>query len=372
MATRRIRVQAGVVTSSLAAVALLVGPGSTWGVDVPVVGDSSGVTTQVTGTTESVVTQVEQTVQTTTTTVEQTVQQVEAVAPAPAPAPEPVTTQVQSPVQTVASAPAETVERATTQVRTRAGRTAAPTTRAGRATSGGNRVDVARGAGDSARESARKTADRASGQVRAARDTLSASRRSRAAARDDELLAPQCAQLALPVSLPGLDLAAILSVLCAAGDDLLPAGTDGGATTRTADPLASLAKVLGVVVAGAGSPDARAALLERLARGLTDRQMLKHAGADAPSVRGAATTVAGAPGGRAALPALGTVAHTDAVAVQDGVLAASAAERRERATASQAGPGTTALATVLLIDLILLAGIVMWRAARRWVVPRFA
>src|SRR4051794_37634308 len=103
MAQIQIRTCVGVGTTALAAVALLVGPGSTFGLGVP---STSGTTSQVTGTPQTAVPTAQQPPQPAVTTVQQPPQaRVQPVSGAPAAAP-PAAATAPAPAAPAPSAPA--------------------------------------------------------------------------------------------------------------------------------------------------------------------------------------------------------------------------------------------------------------------------
>src|SRR4051794_12325447 len=102
VAQGHLRRRVGVVTTGLAAAALLSGPGATWALDVAGVAGSSGATSQLGATANGVVETAGQTAGSTVTDVATTVQ---TTAQATAPTTQAVTNQVQSTTGTVTAAP---------------------------------------------------------------------------------------------------------------------------------------------------------------------------------------------------------------------------------------------------------------------------
>jgi hypothetical protein len=234
-------------------------------------------------------------------------------------------------------------------------------------------------AGDAARATGRRSADGVRTTTTAATKQRSSARRE-APARASADPAPTCLPIQMPQLLAALDLGSLLSLLCTTID--LPARSGGpspavnGAVRGDAglSPVGTVARVLGAVASIASPTNPLALLAPDQIRLLDERVAGDESGAgrnaNGVSVAGAVAGGASHPrtaGAHAAGPepagytggsGVPTATHDPVQGHSDGVLGDINA--------------TNALMTILMIDLALLAAILMWRAARRWVVPRLA
>jgi len=357
MAQKKVRNRVGVATTSMAVAALLVGPALTWGLDVPTGGSTTPVTTAVQG----AVTTTQQTVNTTVTNVQSTVQAT--VEQAPAAVQQTVSNSAPaSSAPPPAAAPKQaitrTVQKAVSAPKQSASRQAAPRSRRSSAPLAGTVQTASRGA------SAVK------GQVRAA-----VTKRKAAAGTSPSTQAPastpaaaHCGGLPLDGILPAsLNLSALLSIACNAAETLNPAGADAAGDTTL--PSLSFPEVLDLVAAKVSALRARMFLPLSSPRN-SNRQPVfpvgaKSSRANALGSAGGTAVRPGAVAGWSPAPLLPATATHNAAS-------ASAAGHGHHGIFSQRVDGTKGITLVLLIDSILLGLLVLWRAARRWVVPRFA
>ena len=359
MASQKLRTTVAALTTSAGLVVLLSGPAATFGLGVP---STDSVTSTVQSTVDTTqqtaattVTQVESTVQ---TTVQSTTQAVAAPAPtAPAPAP------VQTTVQKVAAAPKQTVSRATAPTTTHAATVAAPRS------SGTQRVSSTRQV-SSVVSPVQSTAIRHSAARTHSASRAATTKRSSGASASGSPV--QC-DVSMVSLLPGGDqLAALVTLLCDAANGLdLPSRI--GPAEQAASP--SFATVL---QAFTSAPPARA-------RARSAAPGTRHVAAAESRTRAAAAALAGRPGAATALPiGAGTgvpraTTYTDSFKVPyASVPSAPAAgatdegSKHHHAWFSGTSRGTEMLMAILFASLSILGGIVLWRLAVRWVIPRFA
>lgn len=353
MATGRLRMQVAALTSVLAVAALLAGPGMTWGLDVPAVGGSGGTTGQLAATAQGVVTTAEQTVESTVTTVQ-------AAAPATV-----MQETVPSPVQTTApTVTAQPAPPAPVQKKTPAAATLkTPVTR--RSEKAPRAGKAPQSTGGTLRQAVRTPVLKGAPRTAAKAKLLpTASPGARPAAPEPT---PQCGGLpALPV-LGGIDLGALVTIVCDARNLLTPARVGTG---RAADAPVSIGDLLGAAVSGRALAYARAALLHRYPGAAGDDQRGLAAG---DGDRAASLARAGRAGAMSPSP----VAYPGAVLTQLDPIStrlpkARATQHRHSGVFSTPVDGTGMLSLVLMLDSALLVAIVLWRMARRWLVPRFA
>jgi len=358
MAQEKVRIRVGAVTTSMAVAALLAGPALTWGLDVP----TGGSTTPVTSAVQGAVTTTQQTVNTTVTNVQSTVQATVEQAPA-------AVQQTVSSSAPVSSAPppaaapkqaiTRTVQKAVIRPRQPASRQVAPrSTRSGTPVAGTVQT-ASRGA------SAVKSHVRAAAPKRKAAAGTSPSSQPAA----NGTTASHCGGLPLNGILPAsLDLSALLSIACNAAEMLNPAGANAAGDTTL--PSLPLADVLDLVSAEVSALRARTFLPLSSPR-KSDNQAVTSVGAKASraTALGAAT---GTPGRQAAAAAGWRPARLLPATALPEAASAEAASHGHHGIFSHRVDGTKGIALVLLIDSILLGLLLVWRAARRWVAPRFA
>ena len=367
MAKMQVRTRVAAIAGGLAATALLAGPALTWGLDTtgitsataPVTSTVQTVTDTVDQTTTTAVSTVDNTVQTTTAPVVQAVapvvQQVAStVAPAPA-----APTSTSAPAKTQRSSSTRSVSAPTTAVRhvAAAVQTAAAAVQTAPATSSAVQAATSTTAAVHTVRSVQRT-------VRAALPSSSTDSASPRAA-----VLP-CDQLTALVPL-GSTVQGLVTLLCETTNLALPARM-GTTTDASPGPIATLVDLLGTTTAKLGSLHARAASTSR-----SPLLAVSHRAAD----RGSSL-----PGGQ-----LGNGTHTAAAAgsaTGSGPAASSLAMPPHHAAGSHpsaAQPqhpsgglfgthitGTDAVSLVLIACLVELAALLMWAAARRWVLPRFA
>lgn len=343
--------QVAALTAGAAVAALLIGPAVTWGLDIPVPGGSGSAVTQVAATAQGVVTTAEQTTRSAVTTVETAAPTTAAPVASAAPV-------VQTTVRAV-TGQAVQKKAATGPVRN------APLTRVSAKTAPVRRsLQPTGGTGGSLRTAAPVAAVKAHVRsVTVAKPLIAASPRDRSSA--PQAASSQCDSLpALPVLPGGLDVRALLAVVCnAAGNVLNPAriGTPGIASAGV-----SIGEVLGALGRSGSAPGAR-----RAGPGSLRADAVRAAAASAGGYPG--SSVAGATG----WPGASGSAPSSAVGAPAGALssrptAADATRRADGARFSNRINGTALLSLVLILDAAFLAAIVLWRMARRWVVPRLA
>lgn len=407
MAPIQFRNRVAVLTGGAAAATLLAIPAFTMGLSTPVAGSSGSLTQTVSGTTQSVSNTVQQTtsqaVSTVDTTVQQTAQAVSAPASEPVAQAPAAVQQVESTVQQVASNAQQIVggARSAPASRPSAGSVSkkanavtgklAPATKAGSETGRALRQGAKRGrAGDAALL--------AGGSTRAVRDALGRVRSAKALAdgrlgkalvggrllgtaggRDTRPgVVPDCVTLpALPVISTALDLNALLALACSAtavlggdGGTASPQSQAGAASSPKLTP--DLIKVLGVMVSGGST-------LSRALGVSAPQQLVGAYGAsgggrdlglgDARGVKGASAGGWGGSGGAAGY-AFG-VAPSPVAVGKEAFGSAKAGGNGHRGVFSGPVDGTTVLSLILTLCLALLASIGVWRAAQRWLVPRF-
>ena len=357
MASQKLRTTVAALTTSAGLVVLLSGPASTFGLSVP---STDTVTSTVQGTVETTqqtaattVTQVESTVQTTT-------QAVAAPAPtAPAPAP------VQTAVQNVAAAPRQAVSRATAPVTKQAAPVAAPRS-AGTQRAGSTRELIA---SPVARPLQTTVSRHTAGRAHRTSTSAGGKRPSDASTSDS---AVQC-DVSLLSLLPGGDqLGALIALACDAANGLDLPSRIGPAEQAASPTLAT------VLQAFTSAPPARA-------RARSAAPGTRQVAAAESRTRAAAAALAGRPGAATALPiGAGTgvpraTTYTDSFKVPyASVPSAPAAgatdegSKHHHAWFSGTSRGTEMLMAILFASLSILGGIVLWRLAVRWVIPRFA
>jgi hypothetical protein len=358
MASTQVRKQVAALTTGLALAVLLAGPGVTWGLDVPVVGGSGDTTSQLAATVQGVVTTAEQTTASTVTSVQ-------TAAPATV-VQETAANPVQSTAGTVAAAPTRIAPRRTAPAQKKA---PAAATRKATLTHVSETTGLARQAPRSAagalREVARKPTLSARPHIATRAKPLPAT--SPAARSTAAEPASQCPAFPLLALLPGgVDLGALLTIVCDAGDLLAPPRIGDG---RAAGPGISIGGILGAAAAGEGAAYARAAALHRQQPATAgDRRATPGGGHGGSPVAGAAGN---SPAGTSAFAyANRAVPHVGTAG--SGQATAKAAGHSHRGFFSTPVDGTGALSLVLLLDSVLLAAVVLWRLARRWLVPRLA
>jgi hypothetical protein len=180
--------------------------------------------------------------------------------------------------------------------------------------------------------------------------------------------ASQCDRFPVLASLPAvIDLRALLAIACNAGDILFPSRIG---TPRVAGAGVTIGDLVNAATALGAQAYGQVAVLSRYASGVPG---LLLATADA---RHRSASTAGA-GRRVSISASGPA--TGGAVLPRGGAASSPLAKAEAVTRhsrdgffSTPDSGTGLLSIVLLLDAALLAAIVSWRAARRWVVPRFA
>jgi hypothetical protein len=338
----RTQVAAAVTTGGL--VVLLAGPTSTFGLGVPSAGDA-------TSTVQGAVQTTQQTAASTVTQVESTVQATVQAVAAPAPTAPAAAAPVQTTVQHVAAAPKQAVSRVAAPVTNRAAAVKAPSTSSQR------RSSTSRPTGKAAPVRTHKPAQR----------STTAPRQSNAAEAPSQCDVPVLSLLPGGGVLTGLftlacDAVANLDVPSRIG--LVPEGASG---------TPSLADLLMTPASGLPAPTrARSA-----ARGA-------HATTGAGSRPAASAAQAGAPFGGAAIPVVTGAGRSGAVVYADGFKNASTGSAIASANAgdvktrhhhtwfSGQSRGTELLMAILFASLSVLGGIVLWRLAVRWVIPRFA
>lgn len=405
MAPKQVRARVAVATTGAAAAVLLALPAFTMGLTVPTAGSSGSLSNTVSSTTQGVTNTVQQTTTQVAsqvqTTVQQTTQAVAAPEPVAAPAaPAPAAVQqAQTSVRDVAAAPqqaasrtgtASPVERAkvrelATRTSAAAGKLSSGKVRAG-TRAGAQAPGAARNATDVARSGSRAAAGklasvkggvtRTASRVRAlgvsklvTRDSTSVGR----AATADCLPLP-----ALPIISDALDLNALLALACSAAGVL--SGSGSGQQPTTADTASApkgssdLLQVLGVMASGSSA----------LARPLMEFQGSQLVGAYGASGGGRDLGLAGRDArGVAGASASGVNGRGVAATYAFGAAPAPFATTEAFGTANAAGQsrhgifsgpvdGTTVLGLILTLCLALLGAIGVWRAAQRWIVPRYA
>jgi hypothetical protein len=352
MARTQLRTKVAVVTTTVGLAVLLAGPTSTFGLGVP---GADSVTTQVTSTVEST----QQTAATTVTQVESTLQTTaQTVAPTPA-APPPAPTP---------SAPAQTVTRAAAPVKKQAAAVAAPRTSVQRQPATTRAVSApARSVTDSVRQLSQKRTTTSRIRKPALRTTT---RTSTSTTSGDEPpaqcsvpllgLLPGGAQLQALVAIAcnaasGLDLGARIGLTPSADSTAPASGLHGTSSRGPSAPVRARSASFGPhAVAGVASrPGAVAASAGRVGRGLVPL--------------GARTT------GRAgAIAYVNAVAAADASATAAPTSDAAAAKHHHHTWFSGQSRGTELLLAIIFASIATLGGIVLWRLAARFVVPRFA
>jgi hypothetical protein len=364
-----------VVTTGLAAAALLSGPAATWALDATGVTGSTGTTTsQVTNTTQPVVSSTQQTAATTVTTVEnaaqttvQTTQQAAA----------PVVDQVQSSAPAVTSAPAQPSAPAARPVvrKNTSVATSAPAQHASPVTAGGGRSQqttaVTRSVA-SAGSVARTSRQRLTTTVAAATHTKRSTRSSDATAQSVTPRADKCSTGVLQILSPLLSVAPTLGTLvttvCDAGSLLSPPAEPGGGRESLGLPLDAI-EVLGAFASGGDPLHARASATgigtHRLARVPLMRDG-RGGGLGGASGDGANAPADGARGGYATNSSL-----RGAGWAQPGTTAGSAPNAGASAGHGHHGlfgtsiTGTEIVFALLVLDWALLVAAFMWRVARR-------
>jgi hypothetical protein len=352
MAHSNVRNRVAAVAASFGVAVLLAGPTSTFGLGVPVVGDTGATTTQVTSTVQGAVETTQQTVATVETTVQTTTQ---AVAPQPAAAP------VQTTTQTVAAAPKQTVARVAAPVKQPAA--AKPRTSSAPRTATAAPTQVA-SATDSVRAATRKVTT-----TTRAREVRKPTRLSTSSSTAGDDPSP-CDQLLVLDAFPGAaQLRAVLTLVCNAGGSLLlPASLGGSHATADTPPSG---EVRGISASG-GTLRARSA--STMPNALSGAASHPSAGAADASDAGRSLGTTAAPGiGRAgALGYMNAVNARPAATASGAVAGASATHGGHGGLFSGPVDGTQALLLLLFIDFVALLAIVFWRLGRRWALPRFA
>jgi hypothetical protein len=338
---------------------LLSGPAATFGLGVPS-------TDSVTSTVQSTVDTTQQTAATTVTQVENTVQTTvqsptqAAAAPAPtaaAPAP------VQTTAQKVAAAPKQTVSRATAPATKHAAGVAAPRS------SGTQRVSSTR-QGGSVASPVRSTVIRHSAARTHSPSHAATTKRSSGASTDG---GPAQCDVSLLSLLPGGDqLAALVTLVCDTANGLDLPSRIGPAEQAASPTFATVLQAL------TSAPPARA-------RARSAAPGTRHAAATESRTPAAAAAQAGRPGAATALPVGAATGVTGATSYTDSfkgpyasapkaaaAAATDSATEHHHAWFSGTSRGTEVLMAILFASLAILGGIVLWRLAVRWVIPRFA
>jgi hypothetical protein len=359
-----VRAQLAVITTSLAAAALLAGPAATWALDVTGVTGSSGATSQVTQTAQSVVTSTEQTAATTVTdvatTTETAVQQ--AVAP--------VTNQVQSAAGAVTTAPAHTAPAGTPPIRKKpsAGtHAAAPVGNPARQTGAAPRALATVGRSAHVRGPGRGAASPrvASGQHRLARPLGSTSPTTDATGAGGP--APSCGgsgvlNLLNPILAAAPNLGGLVTVACdaAATLDLAPLTPTDESTQQVTTPAGLLHTFAAVLAATAGRAHARAAVTGHSASPTVGPRGAIAAAALHPSGVGAPHGAAGNDSVRyASLP------HADAVTTAGTHPALTPTGHSGGGLFHTSITGTELVFALLVLDWAFVVAVVMWRIGRR-------
>lgn len=355
MTRKPIRTKVAVVSTAAGLAVLLAGPMNTFGLGVPGGGDTGSATTQVTSTVEGAVQTTQQTVVTTVTNVESTVQAtVQTTTQAAAPAP--TQTSVPSATKTVA-APVKKKLAAVSHPRTQAKPAAAPV----------QLVKKARGASSSAPVAA--VVKRA--HIARTRHAASATSTSSEQAQDGPV---SCDVPALALLPGGSQLQGLLTLVC----DATGLGSRLGVPASPVTPVDGRGDVRGASARGAAN-----GALARLA------SLALH-----PTAVAGASQPGGTPGGSAlAIPiggptgaaVYGTHGGGDAYGggipmahISPGagagtdVAKSSARHGHHHAFFAGQSRGTEILMAILFANLAILGGIVLWRLAVRWVIPRFA
>jgi uncharacterized protein YoxC len=369
MTRKPVRVKVSVAATALGVAVLLAGPMNTFGLTVPTTGDVSGTTTQVTSTVQGVVDTTEQTAATTVTNVESTVQTTvqtttQAVAPQPAataPAPSSVST-VTKQVTTRVAAPVTKQVSAGSRARTQGKPPAAPAQLAQKA-----------GGASSEQVSVAAVAKRAQA-VRTRHVTAPALTTTSPRVQD----APaDCTVPALAMLPGGSELQALLNVVCdaAAGLDL-PARI-GLVHSDTGTP-AALGDVHGDSARGkAGPVVARSSSLGTHPTAANGVRQATGGGSNALAAGHPTGAPIGAGAGRGAGLAYLSGARAADVSTRSGAgagthAAASSSGHHHHSFFSGQSRGTEILLAIIFANLAILGGIVLWRLAVRWVIPRFA
>jgi hypothetical protein len=362
MTPRQVRSKIAVVTTALGLAVLLAGPASTFGLGVPVVGSTDSTTTAVTNTVQTVADTTQQTAATTVTNVESTTQ-----------------TTVQTTTQAVASQPAATTQPATTTKQTTT-TTSAPARKQATAVSAPR--TVLQRAATTKTELAKRAGGASAAPVRVAKRTRVAHSRKAAASAPTTTATSttaadppsSCAVSELSLLPGGAELQALLSIVCAATGGIdLPARL-GLVSTTQGTPSASGDARGASAHAPTGPLHARAAA--NGVHALSRTAQPPSAGAAQASHPGAPLSPAGASGrgaGRvfmyaAADPSAGVPTSANA----GPQAAANATDHHHHAWFSGQASGTAILTAIIIANIAILAGIALWRAAVRWVIPRFA
>jgi hypothetical protein len=202
------------------------------------------------------------------------------------------------------------------------------------------------------------------GSTTGAKLSLTPSQRGRPAA---PAAGSQCDSLpALPVLPGGLDLRAVLTIVCKAAANVLTPARIG--TPAIARAGLSIGDILGAAGAGGSPTHAHGA-------GHGDpRAVAGHAlTASSAGYRGTAAAGAGdLTGIRASGAAPASATGAPAGPIADPAPTANATAQAHSGRFSNPVNGTNVLSLVLILDAAFLAAVVLWRIARRWVVPRFA
>jgi hypothetical protein len=359
MAPQKLRTKVTALTTSAGLVVLLAGPTSTFGLGVPGADTTTGA---VTTTVQGAVQTTEQTAATTVTQVQSTVQTTTQTAAVPQPsAPAPVP--VQTTVKKVAAAPKQAVSRAVAPAKKRAVAVAAPHT-------GSQRLSSTRELSGTAAPATQRVA------VAKRTNTHKASKPRTAAAPTSATTAPDPIQCDLPVLalLPGgSELGALVTLACNTANGLdLPARIGLAPESQGGGP--SLGDVLRAI------PSAHA-ITARARSAQLGAHFAKRTG-NGPAAAGAAQGAV--PGARLNLPFVGGTARGGAVVYADRFKAAGAQAtvapaaqdaasrtRHHHGWFSGQSKGTELLMAILFANLSILGGIVLWRLAIRWVIPRF-
>jgi hypothetical protein len=170
---------------------------------------------------------------------------------------------------------------------------------------------------------------------------------------------------------PNSALGALVALICSVGNQVLPEAVGG---TQAADPLVTLGDALfasGGPLAGHGDP------LSVLRFGTGERtagaaSAASAAGAGDPTVGALA---AGVSRGSPRTLGAGGVPYASidpASGAADPGSGAGSANGHHRDSFMSPVNGTTALALILIVDAALLAGLLLWRVAQRYVIPRLA
>ena len=331
----------------------------TWGLDVTGATGTSGAVTQVTETTQNAVSTVQQTASTVQTTVQTTTE-------APAAAAEPVVNQVENTAGAVTTAPKQAVQQVSAPAKKPAA-VAAPKKTSSVQRSSATRL-APKSASTTVTRSVTDTARKHTGRVR---DTANTTRSKTATTSTRSSATKQrasgCDGLTLLDLLPA-GLGSLLSVACEL--DVLPARL-GTAQTAPNPSVVTLGQILARANAMIDTRRVLAAFAKKPRHiALRDRASAWPT-SGLPTPAGPARGVAF--GGSARGTAGGySIPYASQLATPSAHDAASKSGRPHLGVLSTPVDGTSWLRLILVLDVALLGALLMWRVARRWLVPRFA